>query len=309
MTEKWIDIPVKGGSMAAFQAGSGKPGIVMLQEVSRVLFEEEGFRGNRMEYYDPRNSFLNNVIDRRMGIPITLSIVYLEVGWRLGIPLHGVNFPGHFLVRYAGEAVQLLVDPFQSGMVRFEDESQDLLDHVYGGSVRMQPDFLRAANRCDILVRLLSNLKATYLNRRDDTRALAAIERVLLVRPDSAPDVVQDELLRLVCPTAVDYGGGRMIQVVYQLWSIERKLNLRVKCELPLDALEIDTVYFLWRAADWLEREVYDMFGVVFDGHPDLRRILMPEDYEGHPQRRDFPIGGEPILFTIDEAEGTAYTQ
>lgn len=162
--------------------------IVMLQEVSRVLFEEEGFRGNRMEYYDPRNSFLNNVIDRRMGIPITLSIVYLEVGWRLGIPLHGVNFPGHFLVRYAGEAVQLLVDPFQSGMVRFEDESQDLLDHVYGGSVRMQPDFLRAADRCDILVRLLSNLKATYLNRRDDTRALAAIERILLVRPDSADD-------------------------------------------------------------------------------------------------------------------------
>ena len=162
--------------------------VVMLQEVSRVLFEEEGFRGNRMEYYDPRNSFLNNVIDRRMGIPITLSIVYLEVGWRLGIPLHGVNFPGHFLVRYAGEAVQLLVDPFQSGMVRFDDEAQDLLDHVYGGSVRMQPDFLRPAGRCDILVRLLANLKGTYLNRRDDARALAAIERILLVRPDSADD-------------------------------------------------------------------------------------------------------------------------
>lgn len=162
--------------------------IVMLQEVSRVLFEEEGFRGNRMEYYDPRNSFLNDVIDRRMGIPITLSILYLEVGWRLGIPLHGVNFPGHFLVRYAGEAVQLLVDPFQGGMVRFEDEAQDLLDHVYGGSVRMQPDFLRQADRRDILVRLLSNLKGNYLNRRDDVRALSAIERLLLVRPDSADD-------------------------------------------------------------------------------------------------------------------------
>lgn len=162
--------------------------IVMVQEVSRVLFEEEGFRGNRMEYYDPRNSFLNDVIDRRMGIPITLSILYLEVGWRLGIPLHGVNFPGHFLVRYAGEAVQLLVDAFQKGMVRFEDEAQDLLDHVYGGSVQMQPDFLRLADRRDILVRLLSNLKGNYLNRRDDTRALSAIERILLVRPDSADD-------------------------------------------------------------------------------------------------------------------------
>jgi NADH-quinone oxidoreductase subunit C len=93
--------------------------------------------------------------------------------------------------------------------------------------------------------------------------------------------------------TAVDYGGGRPIQIVYQLWSIPNRLNLRVKCELPLEALEIDSVYHLWRASDWLEREVYDMFGVVFDGHPDLRRILMPYNYaEGHPLRKDFPLRG-----------------
>ena len=93
--------------------------------------------------------------------------------------------------------------------------------------------------------------------------------------------------------TAVDYGGGQPIQVVYQLWSIPNRLNLRVKCELTLDALEIDSAYFLWRAADWLEREVYDMFGVVFRGHPDLRRILMPYNYaEGHPLRKDFPLRG-----------------
>ncbi len=93
--------------------------------------------------------------------------------------------------------------------------------------------------------------------------------------------------------TAVDYGGGRMIQVVYQLWSIPNKLNLRVKAELPLSALEIDSVYHLWRASDWLEREVFDMFGVVFRGHPDLRRILMPYNYaEGHPLRKDFPLRG-----------------
>lgn len=162
--------------------------IMMLQEVNRVLFEEEGFQGNRTEYYDPRNSFLNDVIDRRRGIPITLSIIYLELGWRLDLPLHGVNFPGHFLVRYAGEAVQLLVDPFQNGMIRFEDEAQGLLDHVYGGSVRMQPEFLRIADRRDILIRLLTNLKGNYLNRRDDRRALSAIERILVVRPDSADD-------------------------------------------------------------------------------------------------------------------------
>ncbi|HSJ24132.1 MAG TPA: transglutaminase-like domain-containing protein [Longimicrobiales bacterium] len=165
--------------------------VVVLQDLSRVLFEEEGFRGNTDSYYDPRNSFLNDVLDRRLGIPITLSVLYLEVGWRLGLPLHGVNFPGHFLVRYDGEALKLLVDPFQHGRIRFEDEAQELLDHVYGGSVRMQPDFLRPADRKDILVRMLENLKGTYLNARDDARGLAALERILLITPDS-PDHVRD---------------------------------------------------------------------------------------------------------------------
>lgn len=163
--------------------------VVMLQDLGRVLFEEEGFRGNAEAYYDPRNSFLNDVLDRRLGIPITLSVVFLEVGWRLGLPLHGVNFPGHFLVRYDGEALKLLVDPFQGGTIRFEDEAQELLDLVYGGAVRMQPGFLRPADRKDILVRMLENLKGTYLNNRNDERALGALERILLVLPDSADHV------------------------------------------------------------------------------------------------------------------------
>jgi NADH-quinone oxidoreductase subunit C len=125
-------------------------------------------------------------------------------------------------------------------------------------------------------------------------------EHIVYVLPDRSLEILQflkdepghryDFLQDL---TAVDYGGGRMLQVVYQLWSVENKLNLRVKAELPLDGLEIKSVYYLWRAADWLEREVYDMFGVVFDGHPDLRRILMPYNYaEGHPLRKDFPLRG-----------------
>lgn len=93
--------------------------------------------------------------------------------------------------------------------------------------------------------------------------------------------------------TAVDYGEGRPIQVVYQLWSIANRLALRVKCLLHVDALEIDSVVPLWNTANWLEREVYDLFGVTFRGHPDLRRILMPHDYaEGHPLRKDFPLRG-----------------
>jgi len=93
--------------------------------------------------------------------------------------------------------------------------------------------------------------------------------------------------------TAVDYGGGRPVEVVYQMFSTVHKHELRVRCPLPLDALEIESVCDLWKAADWLEREAYDMFGVTFTGHPDLRRILMPDDYaEGHPLRKDFPLRG-----------------
>jgi NADH-quinone oxidoreductase subunit C len=93
--------------------------------------------------------------------------------------------------------------------------------------------------------------------------------------------------------TAIDYGQGRPVEVVYQMYSTVLKHALRVRCELPLDALEIDSVVDLWATANWLEREVYDLFGVTFRGHPDLRRILMPQDYaEGHPLRKDFPLRG-----------------
>jgi regulator of sirC expression with transglutaminase-like and TPR domain len=176
---------------------------VLLQEASRVLFEEEGFRGNAEAYYDPRNSFLNDVLDRRLGVPLTLSMVYLEVGWRLGLPVTGVNFPGHFLVRYDGEALSLLIDPFQRGEIRFEDQAQELLDRIYGDAVKLQPEFLRPAGRKDMLVRLLMNLKTVYLNARDDARALAAIERILLIRP-SALEEVRDRGMLLARTGRVD---------------------------------------------------------------------------------------------------------
>jgi NADH-quinone oxidoreductase subunit C len=97
--------------------------------------------------------------------------------------------------------------------------------------------------------------------------------------------------------------------VHYELLDMSAVDRLTVKLRVPLDNPHVPSVTPSWPTANHQEREVYDMFGVVFDGHPDMRRILMPEDYEGHPQRRDFPIGGEPVMFTIDESEGTAYTQ
>jgi len=97
--------------------------------------------------------------------------------------------------------------------------------------------------------------------------------------------------------------------VHYEMLDMDSADRVTVKLRVPLDSPNVPSVTPHWPTANHQEREVYDMFGVNFTGHPDMRRILMPEDYEGHPQRRDFPVGGEPILFTIDEAEGTAYTQ
>jgi NADH-quinone oxidoreductase subunit C len=97
--------------------------------------------------------------------------------------------------------------------------------------------------------------------------------------------------------------------VHYELLDMERVDRLTVKLRVHTDAPEVESITPDWPTADHQEREVYDMFGVVFTGHPDLRRILMPEDYEGFPQRRDFPVGGEPVLFTVNQATGTHYTE
>jgi regulator of sirC expression with transglutaminase-like and TPR domain len=164
---------------------------VVLQELVATLYRRNGFRGNRKAYYDPRNSFLSDVLDRRTGIPLTLGMVVLEVGWRLGLPLEGVNFPGHFLVRLRGEGLNLLLDPFDRGRIRFEDQAQELLDRVYGGMVRVRDDFLRSASRRDMLVRLLTNLKGVYVNVHDHRRALAAVERILIIHP-TAPAEIRD---------------------------------------------------------------------------------------------------------------------
>jgi len=162
---------------------------VVLNELVDTLYQRRGMAGNRAAYYDPRNSFLNDVLDSGLGVPLTLGIVLLETGWRLGLPVEGVNFPGHFLVRFRGDEFALLVDPFDGGRVRFEDEAQELLDQVYGGVVRLQDSFLRTASKREMLMRLLANLKGLYVKAGDHARALAAVERILMITPTSRAEI------------------------------------------------------------------------------------------------------------------------
>ncbi|HSB62457.1 MAG TPA: transglutaminase-like domain-containing protein [Vicinamibacteria bacterium] len=161
--------------------------------LNRLLFEEEQFRGNDQDYYDPRNSFLNEVLARHLGIPITLSVVYLEVATRAGVRGCGIGFPGHFLVRLERQGDTRLLDPFHGGRRLTEAECQLLLQRLHGDTARLDPRHLQPVTPRQILVRMLNNLKGIYLTRRDWGRALAAMERMLLLDPD-ARDALRGQL-------------------------------------------------------------------------------------------------------------------
>jgi regulator of sirC expression with transglutaminase-like and TPR domain len=166
-----------------------------------VLFREHGFRGNRENYFDPRNSFLNEVLERRTGIPISLSVLYMEVAQKIGLPLQGVGFPGHFLVKYTGVNEEIVIDPFDQGEIRSRKNLQALLNRLYGGNVSFDPDFLAATTKKQILRRMLNNLKLIYLRQNDLTKGLSVVERLLVLDPASAEDIRDRGIiyLRLEC--------------------------------------------------------------------------------------------------------------
>jgi regulator of sirC expression with transglutaminase-like and TPR domain len=168
-----------------------------LSALKQVLFEEVKLRGNREDYYDPRNSFLNDVLDRGLGIPITLSIVYMEVARRVGLHLFGVGLPGHFLLkRYNEDGQEMLIDCFNRGDVVSRQDCQSKLDEIYSGEMKMRPEFLHPIGRRQILMRMLNNLKTVYLSTRNFRKALAIADLILVIYPRSAEDVKQRALLR-----------------------------------------------------------------------------------------------------------------
>jgi regulator of sirC expression with transglutaminase-like and TPR domain len=158
------------------------------------LFAEEGFVGNQMHYEDPRNSFLNEVLDRRTGIPITLALVYMEVARRAGVHVEGINFPGHFLVRVPGaryhldDSPDLIIDVFHGGALLSEDACRELLRR-HAGEVSLDTSRLNQATKPQILVRMLMNLKRTYMKMQSLPQARDVTHLLLAVNPSAISEL------------------------------------------------------------------------------------------------------------------------
>jgi len=169
-----------------------------IARLNRVLFDEEGLRGNRDDYYDPRNSFLNDVLDRKLGIPITLSVVYMEVARRIGFPLAGAGMPGHFLLKhYDVLAGDIIVDAFNLGRILSVGDCQSQLNEIYGGEVEFKPEFLRPVTHREILTRMLNNLRQIYLTQCNLSKGLQVLDLLLAIPPGSPEMLRERALVRL----------------------------------------------------------------------------------------------------------------
>lgn len=155
--------------------------------LERVLFADLALRGNDADYYDPRNSFLNDVLERRLGIPITLSVLYIAVGRRAGMNIDGVGFPGHFLARvHLNGQESVLVDPFAQGRDVSDGDLRALLSHITGRDTTVPREYLMRSTNRDVLARMLGNLRGIYASRGDAIKTLEVMEWLVLTQPENA---------------------------------------------------------------------------------------------------------------------------
>lgn len=159
----------------------GDPPIFRLGHLHAEMFDVDGYTGDTTSYYDPRNAYLNEVIDRKAGLPITLSIIFLHVAEKIGLNAFGVGLPGHFLVKVRFELNEVYVDPFHGGTTLTLGDIGTLLAHVSGGNLRLSSDHLRAWTGKETLARVLANLQNMWTRAGDTRKATAARERLLIL--------------------------------------------------------------------------------------------------------------------------------
>ncbi len=160
-------------------------GRARLDRLSAFLFEQEGFRGNADDYYDPRNSCLNDVLDRRLGIPITLSVLMLEIGRRVGLAVAGIGLPGHFVVGAQMGGAVVVVDPFRGGRTLTREDAGSLVSRVVGRPMNLTEAHFAPASKREIITRMLLNLKGIYARRQNWGKVLAVLDRLLIVDGDN----------------------------------------------------------------------------------------------------------------------------
>jgi regulator of sirC expression with transglutaminase-like and TPR domain len=184
----WLDRLDELGARLEARLRGTRNELDRLSALNELLFTEEGLRGNSDDFYDSRNNLLNEVLDRRLGIPITLAMVCMEVGRRAGLALEGVGFPGHFLLRLARHP-QVILDPFDSGRILTMSDCEKMLERMTRRSVeQLDPRLLTPAGPRQILQRVLNNLRGIYIHRGDLERTVAVLDRLLLLDPhDPAP--------------------------------------------------------------------------------------------------------------------------
>ena len=227
--------PLAARSLAGLSAAA------QADAVSAHVYEHLGFRGNEQDYYDPKNSLLPDVLDRRLGIPITLALVYCELARRAGVRASGVSFPGHFLVRVdppGREGAPVAVDPFFGGRRLDEAGLQMLLKRAAPSQKISLEEHLAPASARTILVRMLINLKWIYATRGDFARALLALDRIISLNPDSVPALRERGMLaaRLGAVEAARADLSRLLELVPQApdaGSIRQRLEeLRTKASV-----------------------------------------------------------------------------
>jgi regulator of sirC expression with transglutaminase-like and TPR domain len=214
-----------------------------LETLNHYLFVELGFQGNLDDYFDPRNSYLNEVLDRRLGIPISLSILYLEMGRRLGLHLEGVSFPGHFLVKFRVADGDVVLDPFLGGVSLSRSELVSRLEDVLSAEEDPEASLaqhLAPASKREILSRMLRNLKGIYLSRDDLPRALRAMNHILVLNPDHREQIRERAGLyeRLECSQAAARDYQRYLELtpsaadaeelrekIVRLFTVQQKLH------------------------------------------------------------------------------------
>ena len=162
-----------------------------LDLINYLLFKKMRFSGNIENYYDPKNSFLNEVIDTRKGIPISLSIIYLELAWKLGLDAAGIGFPGHFLVRVMEKEKPLFVDAFHKGRIMTTEDCKDFWEDISEGELQFQDRFLSSLGKREILSRMLRNLKGIYLEQKNYKKLIRVLDTLVIINPD-IPEEVRD---------------------------------------------------------------------------------------------------------------------